>query len=585
MTYLWKECWGGNNINTIITHKVNCRDCFRCVRSCPIKAIGINKGHARVIEERCILCGRCVRECPQQAKQVDNQLKKMSLAIESGKRVILSLAPSYIAAFPEYTLADLAERVARAGVSAVAETAQAAEKISEVYRTYLQNGNTSTHTMISSCCPVVVNIVERYYPQLVNNLATVISPMLAHAKMIKNQYGHDSFVVFAGPCIAKIAEGSALDSQVDAVITFEQLKDWLQQAPDIVDKPVTAGSTLLLPGTSGSGRYFPITGGILLPFLTQAACEDVITVDGIENCLEVFEGLSSQEFTPKFVEAMACSGGCVGGPAMGTCQLMQTKRNKVIAYAKNALGDKYQYPAAASKIELSRCFEAKPINAILPSEDEVKDILKQTGKFTVKDEKNCGACGYDSCRAKAVAIFQGLAEFDMCVPYMRSKAESFANIIVEHSLNAIIAVNEKMVIKEFNPAVKRMFGAAKEIYKGMSLTELFECSDFIVAAKFGHKIVGKRVEYALYGIITEQMIIPVPEHGLVIAIITDVTAHEQRSRELQQMKLETVEKATEIINKQMHVAQEIAGLLGETTAETKSALLELIMLIKGKGEV
>ncbi|MGL5511881.1 MAG: (Fe-S)-binding protein, partial [Sporomusa sp.] len=232
--------------------------------------------------------------------------------------------------------------------------------------------------------------------------------------------------------------------------------------------------------------------------------------------------------------------------------------------------------------DLSRSYESRPVNTIWPQEDEIREILRQTGKFSVKDEKNCGACGYDTCRAKAVAVYQGLAELDMCVPYTRSKAESFANIIVENSLNAIIAVNEKMIIMEFNPAVNRMFGATKAIYRGMSLQELFDCSDFIAAAKSGRKIVGKRVEYHLHGIITEQMIIPVPRHDLVIAIITDVTAYEQRASELQQMKLDTVEKATEIINKQMHVAQEIAGLLGETTAETKSALLELIMLIKGK---
>lgn len=584
MTYSWTECWEGNSITTIVTHKVNCRDCFRCVRSCPSNAIGINKGHDRVIEDRCILCGRCVLECPQQAKQINSQLEKMTTAIESGKRVVLSLAPSYIAAFPEYAPADLAEQAIRAGISAVAETAQAAEKIAEVYKAHLQNDNTSTHTMISSCCPVIVNIVERYYPQLVDNLAPVISPMLAHAKMIKNLYGQDTFVVFAGPCIAKIAEGSALDSQVDAVITFEQFKHWLQQATAGFTEISELKGAQLLSGASRSGRYFPVTGGILRPILAQGDNENVITVDGIENCLEVFDGLSRGEFTPVFVEAMACSGGCIGGPAIGICQLMQTKRNRVMTHAKSSLDNKQSKSAADTGIDLSRSYKAKPINAVLPTADEVQDILKQTGKFTGKDEKNCGACGYDSCRDNAVAVFQGLAEFDMCVPYMRSKAESFANIIVENSLNAIIAVNEKMVIKEFNPAVKQMFGTTREIYKGMSLTELFECSDFIAVAKFGHKIVGKRVEYPSYGIITEQMIIPVPEHSLVIAIITNVTAHEQRNRELQQMKLETVEKATEIITKQMHVAQEIAGLLGETTAETKSALLELIMLIKGKGE-
>ncbi len=574
-----------NTISTITTHKVNCRDCFRCVRSCPVKAIGISKGHARVIEERCILCGRCVTECPQQAKKVDNQLQKLTSAIQMGQRVVLSLAPSYVAAFSEYSQDELIQSLANAGIHTITETAEAAAIISEIYGTHMQRNNNGLpdSTIISSCCPVIVNIIERYYPQLINNLAPVISPMLAHAKLIKEQYGRNTFVVFAGPCIAKIAEGSELNSEVDAVITFEQLKAWLTQQPMQLGISPNMEANQSSLSSAYAGRCFPITGGIVMPFHTQEV-EDVITVDGVEKCIEVFEGLINREFTPKFVEALACPGGCIGGPAMGIRQLMQTKRNKVLAYAKQSHVTKQQYAAPANQLNLSRTYQAKPIDAVIPTEEEITEILKQTGKFTVKDEKNCGACGYDTCRDKATAVFQGLAELDMCVPYMRSKAESFANIIVENSLNAIIAVNEKMIIKEFNPAVKRMFGTTKEIYKGMSLTQLFDCTDFIAAAKFGHKIVGKRVEYPLYGTITEQMIIPVPEHNLVIAIITDVTAHESRNRELQQMKLETVEKATDIINKQMHVAQEIAGLLGETTAETKSALLELIMLIKGKGE-
>jgi len=524
------------------------------------------------------MCGRCINECPQQAKHIINQLQNLRVAVESGKQTIISLAPSYIAAFPGYTLAQLAERLMTAGITAVLETAETAGVISKIYQEYLQVDIKRQHTIISSCCPVVVNLIERYYPELIGNLAPVISPMLAHAKLIKAQYGQGSFVVFAGPCIAKIAEGTTPASEVDAVITFEQLRQLLGQESCLGEKISVAQSC----PSSFAGRCFPVTGGILLPYIDQGSEQDIIAADGIENCLEVFEAIKSRDFFPKFIEAMACSGGCIGGPAIGTCQLMQVKRNKVLAYARTAATDESKALAVISELDLSRSYEARPVHAIWPKEDEIREILRQTGKLSAEDEKNCGACGYDTCRAKAVAVYQGLAELDMCVPYTRSKAESFANIIVENSLNAIIAVNEKMIIMEFNPAVNRMFGAAKAIYSGMNLQELFDCSDFIDVAKSGHKIVGKRVEYHLHGIVTEQMIIPVLEHDLVIAIITDITAYEQKASELQQMKLDTVEKATEIINKQMHVAQEIAGLLGETTAETKSALLELIMLIKGK---
>ncbi|MBP2634120.1 MAG: rsxB 4 [Firmicutes bacterium] len=551
------------------------------MRACPVKAIGIINGHARVIEEKCILCGRCVTECPQKAKVIDRQLDKLTAAIINGKKIIISLAPAYVAAFPEYSGEELTARLLSKGITAVTETATAAELTSQIYATYIKKTNPVNNTVISSCCPVIVNIIERYYPQLVNNLAPVLSPMLTHAKLIKKQFGQDSIVVFAGPCIAKIAEGNSQFSQIDIVITFDQLKEWLTQQ----DQPNFNIETNHIDSSTYVGRCFPIAGGVLMPFEADGDAEDAIAVSGIEGCIEVFEGLSNLEFAPKFVEAMACSGGCINGPAMGTRQLLQTKRNKVISYAKSSANcNECEMVTAIDSEELLRSYIPKPIISNIPSEAEIQVILKQIGKFAPADEKNCGACGYDTCRDKAVAVFQGIAEINMCVPYMRSKAESFANIIVENSLNAIVAVDEKMIIKEFNPAVKRMFGAAKEIYKGMNLTELFDCADFITAAKYEQKIVGKRIEYPMYGIITEQMIIPVPKHGLIIAIITDVTTLEKKNQELQQMKLDTIAKSTEIINKQMHVAQEIAGLLGETTAETKSTLLELIALIKGKEE-
>lgn len=219
----------------------------------------------------------------------------------------------------------------------------------------------------------------------------------------------------------------------------------------------------------------------------------------------------------------------------------------------------------------------------MPNEDEIREVLRQTGKFSKKDEKNCGACGYNSCRDNAVAVLQGLTEIDTCVPYMRTKAESFANIIVDNSLNAIIVLDEKLSIQEFNPAAQNMFNRRHELVKGLSLAEIMDCSDIVSALQNCRKASGIRVEFPEISLVTEKMIVPVPEHRLVFIIFSDVTEQEKRSRELERMKLETIDKAKEIINKQMHVAQEIAGLLGETTAETKATLLELIAIMREKG--
>lgn len=560
----------------INTRKVNCKDCHRCLRSCPVKAIGIRQGRARVLDDKCILCGKCVAECPRHAKRLTTHLPAIKEAIASGRKVVMSLATSFVGIFADYTPAQLMASIKALGFAAVEESAVGAQILSMLYRSLLKD---SQKTVISSNCPVIVNMVKKYYPELVDNLAPIVSPMMANGLLLKRKYGDDAYVVFAGSCMAKFAEQSEKSDKhaVDAVITFSQLRQWLKYAkpnPEIIPYE---------PKPLGNARYFPVAGGVLKSFMDHDTLDtEIIAVDGIEKCMEVFKSLAKKEISPRFIEAFSCVGGCIGGPASGSSQSIPVRRLKVIEFANKYKGQ------ATLEIPQLLDFTCKhsptPVIEPEPSERDIKDILQQIGKFSRADEKNCGACGYNSCREKAIAVFHGVAEIDMCIPYMRSKAESFANIIVENSVNGIIVVDYKMIIQELNPAVQKMFSSAKTMAKGDSLTEFIDCSDFVLVANRGHKVVEKRVEYPEYNLVTEQMIIPVFEHGLLIIAISDVTEQEKRAKDWEQMKEETVEKATDIINKQMHVAQEIAGLLGETTAETKSALLELMWLLKGKEE-
>ncbi len=559
-------------MKTITTQKVNCRDCHRCMRSCPLKAIGIENGQARLIEEKCVLCGRCVVECPQGAKQVDSQLALVTDAIAAGRFVALSLAPSFIASFPEFTPRQLCSRLAALGFSLIEETAVGAEEVSRHYGRLLAGAG---RPVISACCPVVVNVITKYYPDLVDNLAPVASPMLVHAKLLKHRHGDDIFTVFAGPCIAKLAESRQDGSAVDAAITFRQLREWLAAAA-----PQDASAAAQSQPAPGPVRYYPIAGGILKSFTrSEATATDVIAVDGLENCLEVFAALRSGEIAPRFVEALACSGGCINGPANGCAASVPAKRLKVAQFAAAGSRRNNNPP----DLDFTRRHASAPVQEHIPSESRIREVLRQTGKYSKEDEKNCGACGFNSCRDKAIAVCQGLTEIGTCVPYMRSKAESLANLIVQHSLNAIVVVDSRMIVQEFNPAAEKMLGRPQEIVKGSTFGEVFGCDAVDAAVREGRKITDRRVRIP-GGKIVSQTVIPVAEHNLAIIVMTDITAQERNAREIEQMKLQTVEKATEIINKQMHVAQEIAGLLGETTAETKAALFELVGLLKGREE-
>ena len=562
-------------MKSIKTLQANCTDCHRCVRSCPVKAIGIYKGQARLVENKCILCGRCVTECPQKVKQVHDQVKDIRDKIKEGRNVALSVAPSFISAFSDYSADEFFRAVRNLGFSPIEETAIGAEVVSGYYSRILAQAN---QPVISACCPVVVNIIERFYPDLANNIAAVVSPMIAHGRLMKERLGSDAYVVFAGPCVAKISEADAEGEAIDAVITFEQLRHWLDEIPRDDAEQLSADEVC----PQGRGRYFPISGGILKSFMDRNETDtDFITVDGIENCMETFDAVLQGDIAPQFIEALACPGGCISGPVTGSKASKAAKRLKVIQYAQKS---STTLEESSNTLKFTCHHEANPVFSDLPTEDRISAILQLTGKLTIVDEKNCGACGYNSCREKAIAVYQGLAEINMCVPYMRSKAESFANIIVSNSLNAIIVVDRRMIIQDFNPAAEAMFNCEREMTKGHSLTEIIDCSHFIKAAQTGEKVTGKRIEYPQYNLITEQMIVPVPRHDVVMVIITNVTGQEKRLRELELMKLETIKKASQIIDKQMHVAQEIAGLLGETTAETKSALLEVIWLLKGKGD-
>ena len=561
----------------ITTLKVNCQDCHRCVRSCPVKAIGIESGHASVVQDKCVLCGECVVECPQHAKQVENQLEHVQQVLASGRRVVFSIAPSFVAAFPTLSFGQLRSALKELGAVAVEETAVGAAAVSSLYASLL---NTAEHPVISACCPVVTSLVEKYYPDLTANLAPVVSPMIAHGRILREKLGSDVYIVFVGPCIAKIVEGRdpSVNGAIDAVLTFEHLQGWFAAA-DVLSRPIAEDDDAL--DRPGPSRFFPITGGILKSFTEHDETDtDVITVHGIKNCMEVFSCMSHWQISPKFVEALACEGGCIGGPGLPQSSGIPVRRAQVVSFARQTTLSSCSSPNCQS--ELSREHSATPVIDFQPSEIEIREILAKTAKFSKVDEKNCGACGYSTCREKAIAVWQGLAEVDMCVPYMKLKAESFANMVIDNSLNAIIVVDENMVIREFNPAAEKMFGHSLDLVKGTNLNRIIDCANFLQAVRTGEKIPAQRVEYPERGLVTEQMVLPVKDHDMVILIITDITEKETKESSLKKVKQETIDKAAEIINRQMHVAQEIAGLLGETTGETKAALLELVGLLKAR---
>ncbi len=575
-------------IHAIVSNKAKCKDCHRCIRACPVKAIGLHGGQARIIQERCIVCGTCVDACPQGAKTIQSQRARVGDYLTSGRKVHVSLAPSYVAAFPGLTPGQVIAGLKALGFARIEETASAAEHIASHYRRLIETDN-GPH--ISSCCPAVINLLEIYYPELLPMASTTVSPMVLHGRLIHRDYPEDR-VVFIGPCVAKIQEASRADSYdaIDAVITFAELRQWWRErgiAPErlesmTADRPTT------------TARIFPLSRGILASAGLRAdELPDVITVQGLEECLETFNDLIQGSISPRFIEALACAGGCIGGTGMGDLWGIAARRSQVLSYhhaprtvstpsPRPDTETRPKAPASRPQTELeglmTRVYHERPVSQKSPSEREIRAILAQIGKKTEQDESNCGGCGYPTCRDKAVATYQGLAELEMCVPYMKAKFESLSHLVVDGSVNAIIIVNRDLTIHRFNPTAQHFFNPSNQPTRGMPLSAFLDPSDFEQVLETG-VTVRKRVAYREAKLVTHQTIYAVPEYDLVIGVIFDITDDELRKQELERKHQSTIERATSVINNQMKLAQEIAGLLGEATSETKATLLELITML------
>jgi iron only hydrogenase large subunit-like protein len=562
-------------MSTIFTSKAECRDCYKCIRYCPVKAIGLKDGQAWVVEEKCILCGQCIAVCPQQAKSTASQVPLVEKFLDDGERIIVSMAPSYLATSFFSTPWKIVAALKKAGVFRVEETILGAKPVAIEYGKLMQEKK--GQTVITSCCPVTVNIIEKYYPSLLPSLSGLISPMVAHGRQIKAQWGEDAKVVFVGPCFAKKAERELEHARpvIDAVLTFEELISFFEQKDIEPEQLKDQFSDKYVSEI----RTFPLKQGILKAAgISDTLSPDIISISGVDECMETFEALSKGQIKPKFIEALACRGGCINGPAMDS-NLMLPVRKARLYHFSNTAESKGEEESREIEINLKRKHIRSEFKEERPTEEEIRKVLALTGKFTPEDETNCGGCGYSSCREKAEAVCLGLAELEMCIPYMKNKAQSFSNAVVESTDNGIIVVDKDLIIQEFNPAADQMFNLEERMAKGSKLEKFINAANFRKVWRT-QKACTCQKSYKELDLITRQTIYPLAKYGVVIGIFTDVTAEEKRKSKFDSMRQEALTRASRVIREQMRIAQEIAGLLGESTSETKATLLELIEIMQ-----
>ena len=548
--------------------KSNCKNCYKCIRHCPVKAIRFSGNQAHIIGNECILCGHCFVVCPQNAKEIASETEKVKVLIHSGDPVYVSLAPSFVANYEGVGIGAMREALQKLGFKDVEETAIGATMVKNEYERLLKNEKRDI--VISSCCHSINLLIQKYFPSLLPYLADVLSPMQAHCADIKKRHP-DAKTVFIGPCVAKKDEAQHYEGIVDAVLTYEELTQWLNEEGITLKKEMDSQR-------ESKARFFPTTGGVLKTMTLDQPEYEYMAIDGVENCIAALKDIEQGNIHHAFIEMSSCVGSCVGGPVMEKYHPSPVR--EYMAVAKYA-GDKDFGVAQPNEEDLRKFFSPIERESKMPSESEIAAALRQMGKHGKRDELNCGSCGYNTCREKAIAICQGKAEASMCLPYLQKKAEGFSDRIVNNTPNGIIVLNDAFEVQQINEAAMYIMNirSASDVL-GEQVVRIMDPNVFLEVRNTKFNVRNRRVYLAEYKRYVELTVVYDTDNHLYIGIMRDITDEEKQRERKENISKQTIETADRVVDKQMRIVQEIASLLGETAAETKIALTKLKESIK-----
>ncbi|HWQ08784.1 MAG TPA: [Fe-Fe] hydrogenase large subunit C-terminal domain-containing protein [Holophaga sp.] len=556
----------------IYTEKARCQDCYKCLRNCPVKAIRVEHESATVMADRCIYCGVCVASCPVGAKKVRDDMGRLKLLLRSRPRVWASLAPSWVAEFKGLDAGRMVAALRALGFTGVSETALGAQEVSAACAAMLSVGEPRLH--LSTACPAVVELIQRYRPQHAAHLTPLLSPAGAHAKLLRRAFGEHIGVVFIGPCIAKKHESDLHPGLMDLAITFEGLRETFERAGIDPYAMVPGSGDRLEPETGEDGSLYAMDGGMLHGVNARlgAAGVRMMSFSGVKAVFDGVDGLEDRPLdAPLFLELLACEGGCINGPRMTRHCGTALKRLDILDRAGDARAANAEVPE-----DLRLDFPPAPVPEHGHPETDIQAALRLVGKHTLEDEVNCGACGYDSCRGLAAAMLEGRAEVAMCVSYMRKIAMNKANALLRSMPAGVVIVDETLHIAECNRKFAEMLGEETlmvyDAEPGLPQADLGKVAPFAVnlfAQMMAENASELRRDCRVGSRIFQLLLFPVEQGRLAGGILQDIT-------EPAFQRDEVIQKAQEVIRKNVTTVQQIAYLLGENAADTEMLLHSIV---------
>ena len=560
----------------VFTHQAQCQDCSKCIRHCPEKAISIQNATASIVSDYCIACGKCVTVCPFESKTIRKDIGRCISLLRRNPKTVLSVAPSWIAQYPNLTWEELTTQAKQAGFCAVSETAIGAQEVSNKLATIFKSARPGVY--ISSACPVAVEFIRKYYPEMTRLITPIASPLLMHARMIKQQFGQDTDIVFLGPCVGKKLEADRFPNDIKLALTFQEFaelkeKNSLATKNKSKDSIASSGINLFqnMP-TANSGRIYPVEGGMIETLLKQNKPENVeyFCISGFDEIKSWLETLDYPTDSITFLEVLACPGGCINGSCITQKHSQLATQKKIINFAE----ENSQQSIAVSKVDSSMKIIPSKIVKQKFSPEEIQKALFSIGKAEGSQELNCGGCGYSTCREMANALLSGHAEPDMCVSFMRNLASKKANALLESMPSPVVIVNKKLEIIENNRPFVELFGSELDyIYnsigtlEGANIAAILNCPElFELALQGGHKKQKYRLNQGDLDFTIQLFTVePGEVIGAVINRHVDAIIHRD----------EIAKNAEQVLQKSLHTVQNIACQLGEHMAETEVLLREI----------
>ncbi len=563
-----------DSMQPVYTEVNNCQDCYKCIRECPVKAIKIESNRASIIRELCIFCGRCTLICPSGAKKVRDDVSKVKRMLRRNTPVYVSLAPSFVSEFPEYSAAALVAAIKKLGFTGVSETALGAEVVTTNTAQFLNEAGPGIY--ISTACPSAVDYIRKYQPELTKCLVGIQSPLMAHASMLRRWYGEDIRVVFIGPCVAKKTESDDFPSLINASLTFNDLRRWFEEEGFIPELILPSSSDSFVPAQATEGALYPIDGGMVgtIKKATTTSGVNYMHISGIANIKNALNGLDEVAESSKiFIELLVCEGGCINGPGTSSKSGTIVKNLKVDRYrnAPQMAAPETDWSKNLPDIHTQYCFIKQDQPVKQWSEEDIIEALKTAGKTSKEDELNCGGCGYNSCRDFAIAMLNDMAERQMCVSYMRRVAADKASVLLQRMPYGVVLVDDRLQIIESNRMFAELIGNdasmlwdAKPGLQGADMKKMVAFHKvFSNVLSSGNDLIDRNIEEN--GRLFNLSVFTIQRHRIICGIIQDL--HHPGL-----MQEDVMRRIKQVVHENMATVQKVAFLLGENAARTEAML-------------